>query len=271
MGYNTASGVSPNADASFSRGQVQCPGRAGGIASAWGSCGESGSIEDARFTNIGVATLMASLRNPPPSALHASVLVLNRLYMAVHVIGVRRAFGLLCRDLAEVIDFEQGSFANYTFDAWREASRLRADRKRIHEDWIRSVNFEILVPRVIRLLTYDRLPRQHLHLNRRNILARDGHQCQYCGRHFPIHQLSLDHVMPRSRGGGTTWENVVCACLNCNVKKGGRTPHEARMKLARRPTKPQRNPMLMLKLDNPKYEIWRTWLDGVHWEVGARE
>ena len=133
------------------------------------------------------------------------------------------------------------------------------------------MNFEIQVPRVIRLLCYDRLPKQSLHLNRRNVLARDGHLCQYCGRHFPIHQLSLDHVIPRSRGGMSTWENVVCACLACNVRKGGRTPHEAKMKLVRRPSKPKRNPLLVLKLDNPKYQSWRTWLEDVYWDVGARE
>ncbi len=159
------------------------------------------------------------------AALHASVLVLNRLYMAVHIIGVRRAFALLCRELAEVIHAgEEGVFANYTFESWLEASQTRAHQKQTHEDWIRSVNFEIQVPRVIRLLRYDRLPRQGVHLNRRNVLARDGHQCQYCGRHFPIHQLSLDHVLPRSRGGLTTWENIVCACLTCNVKRGGGPP-----------------------------------------------
>lgn len=207
----------------------------------------------------------------PSTALQSSVLVLNRLYMAVHVVGVRRAFALLCRELAEVIHYEDGTFANYTFETWLESSLLRVHAKQPHEDWIRSVNFEIQVPRVIRLLTYDRLPKQHLHLNRRNVLARDGHQCQYCGRHLPIHQLSLDHIVPRSKGGLTTWENVVCACLTCNVKKGGRTPHEAHMKLVRRPAKPQRNPMLSLKLDNPKYASWRTWLDGVYWEIGARD
>jgi 5-methylcytosine-specific restriction endonuclease McrA len=205
------------------------------------------------------------------SSLQANVLVLNRFYMAVHVVNVRRAFGLLCRDLAEVIHFEEGQFSNFTFHSWREICELRADAKQPHEDWIRAVNFEIQVPRVIRLLIFDRLPKQQLHLNRRNVLARDGHVCQYCGRQLPAHQLSLDHIVPRSRGGTTTWENVVCACLVCNVKKGGRTPHEAKMKLVRRPLKPNRNPWLVLKLNNPKYEIWRTWLEGVYWEVGARE
>lgn len=207
----------------------------------------------------------------PAHPLESSVLVLNRLYMAVRIINVRRAFCLLCRELAEVIHLEDGSFANYDFNAWRELSQLRAHHKRPHEDWVRSVSFEIQVPRVIRLLLYDRLPKQQLHLSRRNILARDGHMCQYCGRHFPTQQLSLDHVMPRSRGGQTTWENVVCACLACNVRKGGRTPHEAKMRLVRAPAKPQRNPLLVLKLKNPKYESWGTWLEGVHWEVGGRD
>lgn len=204
-------------------------------------------------------------------ALQASVLVLNRLYMAVHIVNVRRAVGLLYRDLAEVIHFEEGKFANYTFQSWREVSELRAELKQPHEDWIRSVNFEIQVPRVIRLLTFDRLPKGQLHLNRRNILARDSNVCQYCGGHFPTHQLSLDHVIPRSRGGTTTWENVVCACLSCNIKKGGRTPHEARMRLVRHPAKPRRNPLLILKLNNPKYASWQTWLNGVYWEIGTRD
>lgn len=203
-------------------------------------------------------------------ALSASVLVLNRSYMAVHIIGVRRAFGLLYRDLVEVINFEAGQFANYDFAAWLVRSQARLHDCQPHDDWIQAVRFQIQVPRVVRLLAYDRLPKQQLHLNRRNVLARDEHRCQYCARHLPTHLLSIDHVIPRSRGGLTSWENVVCACLACNIKKGGRTPQEARMKLARRPTKPSRNPLLMVKLDNPKYASWRTWLDGVSWDIGSR-
>lgn len=202
------------------------------------------------------------------SGLRASVLVLNRLYMAVHVVNVRRAFALLFRDLAEVIHLETGPhdqpiFANYDFHAWREICELHAETKQRHEDWIRAVNFEIRAPRVIRLLSYDRVPRQSVHLSRRSVLARDGHRCQYCGRRFPLQQLTLDHVLPRSRGGGTTWENVVCACVQCNLRKGGRTPKEASMKLANHPVRPRRNPLLTLKLNNPKYAMWRTWLEGL--------
>ncbi len=202
-------------------------------------------------------------------ALAASVLVLNRIYMAVHVVGARRAFGLLCRDMAEVVHFEDGKFANFDFPSWIEISELKADEKQPHEDWIRSVHFEVLVPRVIRLLFYDRLPKRSLRLNRHTVFARDGHRCQYCGRRMPTGQLSLDHVVPRSRGGRTTWENVVCACLTCNVRKGGRTPKEAQMKLRRQPIRPRRSPILLQKLDSPRYQSWRTWLDGASWEVGG--
>jgi 5-methylcytosine-specific restriction endonuclease McrA len=202
-------------------------------------------------------------------ALAASVLVLNRLYMAVHVIGVRRAFGLLYRDLAEVIHVEEGKFANYDFRTWLEISEISAGEKRPYEDWVRTVRFDVLVPRVIRLLFYDRMPRHSLRLNRHTVFARDEHRCQYCGNRLPGSQLSLDHVVPRSRGGDTTWENVVCACLSCNVKKGGRTPQEARMKLVRPPIRPKRSPLLSLKLRNPKYESWKSWLDAVYCEAGV--
>lgn len=204
------------------------------------------------------------------NSLGASVLVLNRLYVAVHVVTVRRAFALLCRELAEVIHIEDGQYANYNFDSWREISELKAQFKEPHEDWIRAVNFEIQVPRVIRLLFYDRLPRQTVRFNRRNIFARDSNRCQYCGKRFPMPELSLDHVVPRSRGGQTTWDNIVCCCVKCNVKKGGRTPQEAHMQLVREPVKPKRSPLLSIKLGNPKYESWKTFLDNAYWSVDLK-
>jgi 5-methylcytosine-specific restriction endonuclease McrA len=193
-------------------------------------------------------------------ALSSSVLVLNRAFMAVHVVNVRRAFGLMFRDLAEVIDIEDGHYANYDFEAWLIISDLRSAEDREFDDWVRSVNFQIQVPRVIRLLNFDRVPRQTLRFNRRSLFARDGHRCQYCGKNAPPQQLSMDHVLPRSRGGQTTWENIVCCCVKCNTRKGGRTPKEARMQLLRKPVKPHFNPMLAQKLTNPKYESWRTFV-----------
>jgi 5-methylcytosine-specific restriction endonuclease McrA len=210
------------------------------------------------------------MRAVTTSALSSSVLVLNRYYMAVHVVNVRRALGLLFRELAEVIHFEEGQYGNYNFESWREISAMRASFKGQHDDWIRGVNFELQAPRVIRLLSYDRVPKQSIRFNRRNLFARDGNHCQYCGKTFPTSELSLDHVMPRSRGGETSWENVVCACVACNVRKGGRTPTEAHMKLIRHPVKPKRSPLLSVKLDNPKYESWKTFVDNAYWTVDLK-
>ena len=202
------------------------------------------------------------------SALDASVLVLNKLFMAIHIISVRRAFCLLCKDLAEVVNHEDGQFATYDFATWRELSEYRAKNFRQEDDdWVRTVSAEIQVPRVIRLFGYEKLPKGTVKFNRRNIFARDNNQCQYCGRKFPTAELSLDHVIPRSQGGVNTWDNIVCACVACNVRKGGRTPKQAHMALIRRPEKPRRSPLLNLKLTHRKYQSWRTFLDNAYWSV----
>ena len=202
------------------------------------------------------------------SPLDASVLVLNKMFMAVHVISVKRAFGLLFKDLAEVVSQEEGQFLTYNFTTWLEVSQFRAQNFRQEEDdWIRTTSIEIQAPRVIRLLTYDKLPKQTVKFNRRNIFARDGNQCQFCGKKFPTSELSLDHVTPRSQGGHTTWENIVCACVDCNVRKGGRTPKQAHMTLIRKPEKPKRSPMLNLKLNQKKYQSWQSFLDNAYWSV----
>ena len=205
-----------------------------------------------------------------PSSLTSSVLVLNRSFVAVHVTNVRRAVTLLFRQLAEVVHIEQGQFAAHSLESWRELSQLRSAFRTPDEDWVRGVGFDLQAPRVIRLVACDRGPRQGLRFNRRNVFARDGNQCQYCGRGFPTSELSLDHVVPRSRGGITSWENIVCACVGCNVRKGGRTPHEARMQLIRQPVKPRRSPLLSVKLGNPKYESWRNFVDSAYWTVDLR-
>ncbi len=199
--------------------------------------------------------------------LNSSVLVLNRHFAAVRVVTARRAFVLLFRDTAEVIDIEEGQFSNYDFESWCELSQLRGAERDYRDDWVRAVSFEIQVPRVIRLVRFDRQHITSLRMNRRNLLARDGHRCQYCGKNLPASQLSLDHVMPRSRGGLTTWENVVASCVRCNTKKGSRTPQEARMRLINKPGKPAHNPMLALKLGNPKYESWKPFLPKGSWLV----
>jgi 5-methylcytosine-specific restriction endonuclease McrA len=207
---------------------------------------------------------------PLGDGLDARVLVLNRLYVAVRVITVRRAFAMLCRDMAEIIAVEDGQYVNYDFRTWAEVSEFRREFEPDQHDWVRTVRTEIAVPRIIRLLGYDRLPAQRVKLNRRNLFARDRSQCQYCGKHFPTSELTLDHVTPRTQGGGDTWENLVCACVRCNARKGGRTPDQAHMKLIRRPVRPKRNPLITLRLGNAKYHSWKAFLDEAYWSVELR-
>jgi 5-methylcytosine-specific restriction endonuclease McrA len=201
------------------------------------------------------------------SGLNCSVLVLNRHYMAIRIVGARRAFSLLCRDLAEVISYEKGIYANYDFKSWCEISRFRRQLEPAEHDWVATVNYYVAVPRIVRLLFYDRLPRSEVKFNRRNIFARDKNRCQYCGKRFPTTELSLDHIIPRSMGGEATWDNIVCACTGCNVRKGGRTPKQANMMLIQKPAKPRHSPLIHVHLGEPRYRSWQQFVEHAYWSV----
>ena len=198
------------------------------------------------------------------------VLVLNRYYQALRVVNARRAFSLLFRRLAEVVAVEEGAYNSYDFESWTEVSEYQSRFQPDGHDWVHTVRLTIAVPRIIRLLFYESLPRQQVKFNRRNIYARDHNRCQYCGQRFSTSELSLDHVIPRSQGGKTTWENVVCCCTSCNVKKGGRRPHQAGMELITRPVKPRCSPMIHLRLGLDKYASWKHFLDHAYWSVELR-
>ena len=202
------------------------------------------------------------------TALNSSVLVLNKFFTAVHVVPARRAFALLAKATAEVIAVDDNQYRSYNFESWKEASQFKAQQVgKDGAEWVSCVSFEIQVPRVIRLLFYDRFPEQTVRFNRRNIFARDENRCQYCGHRFPTSELSLDHVVPRSRGGKASWTNIVCCCTECNKHKGGRTPREAHMKLVNKPDKPKRSPIIILKLRSEKYQSWKQFLDNAYWSV----
>jgi 5-methylcytosine-specific restriction endonuclease McrA len=132
---------------------------------------------------------------------------------------------------------------------------------------IKTVSLEIRVPKIIRLVVYDKLPKASIKFNRKNIFARDRNKCQYCGKKFPTSELSLDHVIPRTQGGASNWKNIVCACTNCNKHKGGRRPAEAGMKLICEPVKPRHCPIIQLKLGSNKYNSWKQFLSDAYWSV----
>jgi len=203
-------------------------------------------------------------------ALESSVLVLNKFYAAVHIVNVKRAFALLFKESAEVVSIDNGQYNSYDFSSWVDVSAFKAEYELPDEDpyeSIRTFSIEIRVPKIIRLVVYDKLPKARVKFNRKNIFARDKNICQYCGKRFPTSELSLDHVVPRTQGGISTWKNIVCACTDCNKHKGGRRPIEAGMKLIRKPVQPKHCPIIQLKLGSNKYQSWRQFLDNAYWSV----
>lgn len=162
--------------------------------------------------------------------LSTPVLILNRHFEPVQVTTAKRAFVLLYGGAAQALD-EEGEA--YDFSLWRDLPVRESD------DGIPIVGGSLRVPRVLHLHRYDRKPRSTVRLTRKNLMLRDAHQCQYCGKRPPVRDLNIDHVLPRSRGGDDTWENLVTACRVCNLRKGWKTPEEANMRLARRPFRPK--------------------------------
>ncbi|WP_423226382.1 HNH endonuclease [Candidatus Amarolinea aalborgensis] len=165
-----------------------------------------------------------------------NVLVLNASYEPLSVVSVKRAIILLLKEKAELIEAAE--------------AYLRAERRLFR------------VPVVIRLITYVRIPRHMpLPLSRRTIIARDRYTCQYCGCQFSRSELTLDHVIPRSRGGETAWENVVAACRACNQRKGNRTPDEAGYALLSVPRRPRYIALTLLNEYGPnQHNAWQKYL-----------
>jgi 5-methylcytosine-specific restriction endonuclease McrA len=162
------------------------------------------------------------------------VLLLNADYEPLNVCDVRRAFRLVFGEKAEVIEYDHAEIVTP-----RQVFRA---------------------PSVIRLQYHIRRPRPRVRLSRREVFVRDRHQCQYCG-HIS-HDLTLDHVVPRHRGGSHTWDNLVTACKGCNHRKGGRLPEEARMRLLRVPFEPRCDVYSLFSpyLADPRNEAWRDYL-----------
>ena len=197
--------------------------------------------------------------------LDSSVLVLNRVYQPVHVTSVRRAVSLLYQGAARALDEE---FRLLDFESWASVAAAAT------QDAIRTPSRRIRVPRVVVLVAHVHLPRQRVRFSRLNVYARDGSTCQYCGRRLPRSELNLDHVVPRSRGGSTSWENVVCSCVGCNLRKGGRTPEEAGMRLLRAPSRPQWTAVFRTAARRAFYRQWMPFLglvDAAYWNVELRD
>ena len=167
--------------------------------------------------------------------LHTPVLVLNATYEPIHVTGAKRAIVLVLKGVARAEE------TNHAV--------------------VRSAYLVLPVPSVIRLVEYRRVPLQTRALSRKNILLRDRNTCQFCGQVFAAGELTLDHVVPRSRGGHTSWDNLVACCHRCNNIKGDRTPEEVGLKLVRKPRSYNLNTNRhLMRLLGRAEEKWRKYL-----------
>ena len=187
----------------------------------------------------------------------SAVLVLNRGFVALTLTDVKRCFTLLYKGHVRAV------LPDYTTYAWEEWCDVPVQPG---DDLIQTPSMTLRIPRVIQLLSCDRPPRHDVKFSRHNIYVRDGNRCQYCGRRFPTSELSLDHVVPLSRGGPSTWENVVCACLPCNVRKGNKLLDEAGLTLRKAPVKPKASPLGLLAPQRI-HPSWRNFLDVAYWNV----
>jgi 5-methylcytosine-specific restriction endonuclease McrA len=193
----------------------------------------------------------------------ADVLVLNRNFCAVHIANWQRALSLVYLDHARVVDEE---YRTYNFDDWRELSRM------IHTHpagFVTTPTFRIAIPEVIVLQRYDKMPVGEVKFTRRNIYEHYGFRCCYCGHRYTTHELNLEHVLPKSRGGKTDWTNIVTSCVPCNLKKADRLPEEARMKLLIKPSRPKwkGSASLVLKAPFKMRASWQRFVDNVYWNA----
>ena len=172
-------------------------------------------------------------------------LLLNATYEPLKIVDWRKAITLWCQGKVEVIA--------------------------VHDREVRSVSVSFKLPSVIRLLRYITIRKRfdYVPFSRANIYARDDHRCQYCGEHFPVSELTFDHVVPVSQGGRKDWENIVTSCVTCNRRKGGRTPAQAGLRVIRPPRRPARPPVVRLTIGlRNAPECWRDYL---YWNVELDE
>ena len=215
--------------------------------------------------------------------LQRPTLVLNRNWQPVNVATVARALVLLWNESARVVDP-----ADYQTYPWEDWTRLRP---RDGERFIQAVRFRLRVPEVVTLSEFDRLPTAAVTFSRRNIFKRDHFTCQYCGaqpgsgkkgtgpicRNGPkgashkldlspsCEELTIDHVVPRSQGGESRWENCVLACLACNKRKADRTPEQAGMRLKHKPVRPRWSPLYAFR--EVRIESWSKFVSEAYWNV----
>ena len=185
-------------------------------------------------------------------------LVLNRSWMAVTTTSVRRAMTLVYQRAARIIC--PSTYETHDLDSWSALSVAR------NEPCIRTVQLKLRVPEIIVLSMYDGMPRRSVAFSRRNLYRRDAFTCQYCGARPGSEELTIDHIVPRSHGGRTTWSNCVLACVECNKRKGSRPLDKCGMRLRKKPKEPRWSWDVEIALGRRRAS-WDTFLSDRYWDT----
>ena len=194
------------------------------------------------------------------SHLETPTLVLNRAWMPTHTLPAKLAIGLVSRGAARIID--PITYEAHDLESWHDLSLAKPK----HSDhWIRSESLCLAPLEVIVLTGYSGVGDRQVTFSRLNLYRRDKNTCQYCGVRPGTRELTIDHVMPRSRGGELSWENCVLACVSCNKRKADKTPEEASMPLKKKPTKPRWSQIRKLPLQ-PIWSSWEKFVSDAYWQ-----
>lgn len=195
------------------------------------------------------------------AALSAPVLVLNKNWQAIQVTPVHNAFALVMKGHAVIID--PATYEEHNLLTWIDVSKAREAMEGVV---IRTPRLNLVVPEVIRLNGYGGQGERAVVFSRRNVFKRDKFTCQYCSAQPGPEELTIDHVLPKSKGGISEWTNCVLACLKCNAKKADRTPQGAKMALRKQPKKPNWVALSHLPKGGRKIS-WDQFISKAYWEV----
>ena len=190
--------------------------------------------------------------------LSQQALVLNKSWAAIATTTVRHALGLIYTGSAKAI--QPDTYEVHGFESWADLAVPP------EEPCVRTVTLRIRVPEVIVLTHYNGMPNQSVTFTRRNLYRRDRNTCQYCGCRPGSQELSIDHLVPRSQGGRSTWENCVLACVGCNRRKADRLPEEVGLRLRHTPTRPRWTPALEVPITRVR-QSWERFVSESYWDV----
>jgi 5-methylcytosine-specific restriction endonuclease McrA len=192
-------------------------------------------------------------------SLAVPVLVLNNNWVPIRVTTAMDALRKMFEGKAKAIVVDD--YSQYDFDSWAELKVVKDN------PYIVTARSEIKIPEVILLKKYGKMPERKVVCSRANIFRRDKYTCQYCGKQATGEELTIDHVLPRSRGGTTEWTNCVVACIGCNRKKANKLPSEVGMKLRNKPFKPNWSPRLVLQKVKNTPEAWEKFVSDAYWNT----